>query len=435
MRRLWLASVCVVAVASGSSPARAVTPQDGWRLTVVRQAEGERCPSDARIQQGVTARLGRDVWHAQGKGRVDVRVSRAGRTLKAVVDVVRPDGTRLGRRTLVEKPGHCTALLDAAALTISIVFDPMAAFRPAPVLPDPEPATPEVTPAPVPLPPVVEPAPEPVAPPPVVTQPPQPQPAREPPPLLAWPDAPPPQPQPAPEPQPTPPVSRPAPTSPTPSPPQPAPSSTDETSPERPSNTATLSSSSASVQLRPLLAAPARWAGGAWQWLPRLRLAVHGGASVNLFNAPHPTVGGVAGVGLSWGNVLGLAELRAELPGTLTRDDATVGTRLTMLGLGACVRVWVMHGCGVALGGARHVSGNGTGFVTARAVTLPYVAVGPRLGWALPGLNKSHNLVLELDAWVVPLLTRLRDGGTGTLLWAQPPLTVVVSLGNRIWLP
>lgn len=365
--------VLLMASAKALASEPASPPPAGWHLVVVTPKD-ERCPSTARLAQVVAARLKEDPWHAPATGQVKVHINRSGKDLVANIAMVHPDGRPLGTRTLRHRAGHCPLLMDAVALTISIAMDPLAAFRPAPpalAAAEPPPETP------------------PPAPPTPLAAPPAPAPAPALPAPLQSASA----------------VPAPMPTA---APPQSAP---------KPPPTV----------WRPPRRNP---------WLPpRLQLGLHSGMLVDVAVAPHAVPGGVVGTTLRWGPGAWLLEVQVEMPGRRTVDGATVVTRLTLGTTGACMVMPRAYICATASAGLREVGGYGSGFASTRSATLPYLAAGPRAGLVLPLVKDRVELTLQTDAWVVPFLTRLRDDGSGRVLWAQAPYTVQFTAGQRIWLP
>lgn len=365
-----------VAAALAATPAWA--NGGSFSLDVSVRDAGEPCPDAARVRDGVTRRLGRSVWNNDGPGRVAVTVTRQAQSLRARVALDNPDGSPPTTRVLEAPLGECAQLLDAAALSISIAVDPLSAFRPETPLPPS--AAAEI---------------------PAQSEPPEPQPL----------------------------------------PAQPAPTDVAEDAPVAPP-TPTPPAPAASLNVPRGTAPPRafvlRVPNTAWRVpasVPRLRVGLSAEATLNALGAPHAVVGGLVAAHARFGVLHGVAEVRAELPGFRSQDDATVLSRLSLAGLGLCVAWRWVHGCGVGLGGVRHVQGTGAGFESSRAATLPFVAAGPRVGLAIPVVARRTDVLVQLDVWGIPFLTRLRDASSGTVFWMQPPVTAVLSVGTRAWVP
>ncbi|MBI5495465.1 MAG: hypothetical protein HY904_10615 [Deltaproteobacteria bacterium] len=362
------------------APSAAGAAEHAWALRLERGPGTPGCPGRARLAAGITARLPYDPWSAAGPGRVDVRIAPEGARLRAVVDMTDGEGRHLGRRVLHESPHRCADLMEAVALTVSLAMDPLRA-RTTPVALPPDAAPDDEDDPP-------DSAPPPAEPPPVEPPPSAPPPA-EPPPV-------------------EPPPSEP--------PPQPAPVQHAPAVPASPARGVRLPSLPALA--RPLLPA----------WRVDVQVRAH--ALVALGLAPRPQPGGQVGVHLRRG--VWEAGLQAGwlLPAGVTRDGATVETQLSTATLSACLRADLASACGLGVLGLRDARGHGAGFLRERQAWLPFVAAGPRLTVVLP-YGRATALAFHADFLAVPLLTRLRESATGTTLWTQPPLAVVLGVGHQ----
>lgn len=356
-----------------------------WRLVLHAPPETS-CPSAQRLQATVGSRLHEWPWHPQGAGLVVVLLEREDKgALRAFVRLTSPQGTVLGERTLRGRTTHCGELMDAVALTISIAMDPLAATRP----PNPEAVPKDPEPAPIPDP-----------------EPPTPDPA--------------------------------VPVLPLPSPPpavEPAPPEPSAPAPPQPPSLPTVTLPAFAFPRPPTPALPANPAGRVWRILPPLRVGAHSQATLNALMAPHAVPGWTVGADLAWGLVLAGVQLRVDAPGAAWLSQGAVFSQTTLVEGHACVHGWWMRGCAVVVGGVRHAWSQGGAFQTTRHADLPVVAAGPRLGLDVPLVPRRLAVMVDVDLWGVPLLTRLRDPSAGQVFWTQPPLTVVAGAGLRGWVP
>jgi hypothetical protein len=131
---LCAALVCTSGVAASAPSAR---------LVYSRSVGAESCPDEAALKRAVAARIGYDAFFPWAALTIIVRFARAhdGDAFVASVEMVDSDAHSQGAREL--RAPNCTALVDAAALTISIAIDPQSLAGPVQhvevVKPDPPP--------------------------------------------------------------------------------------------------------------------------------------------------------------------------------------------------------------------------------------------------------------------------------------------------------
>jgi hypothetical protein len=106
------------------------------------------CPDEAHFRADVAARLGRDPFVATGNEEIRVRAIVAAERLALSVDALSGD-TRLGTRELEGHVSDCSELLSRAALTTSVLLDPLTSIFAAPVRAEAAPEAPAATAAPV----------------------------------------------------------------------------------------------------------------------------------------------------------------------------------------------------------------------------------------------------------------------------------------------
>jgi hypothetical protein len=117
---LLVASV-VGSVAANAGP-RAV------HLVYNRGAGAEQCPSQAELQQGITARLGRDPFWGRGARQVWITISRSGTELVATIAAQAEDGGAAQVRAVTSRRAECGELASAVELAMAIAIDPVAAM-------------------------------------------------------------------------------------------------------------------------------------------------------------------------------------------------------------------------------------------------------------------------------------------------------------------
>ncbi len=132
------------------------------RLVYVRAKDAVACTDEEGVRAAVARRLGYDpfVGFAEMTLVVDVRRG-PGSGFTADLRVVHADGVAVGRRVIETKHPDCRDLVDALALTMSIVVDPVSVLRgdasaaetpagpqpPPPEPPPPPPVSPDPSPA------------------------------------------------------------------------------------------------------------------------------------------------------------------------------------------------------------------------------------------------------------------------------------------------
>ena len=145
---------------------RAAAATRSTHLVYVRAANAARCADEAGVRAAVSVRLGYDpfVAYAETTLIVEIRAA-AGGGFEADVRVVEGNGVEAGHRKIAVRDPDCQAAIDALALTLSIIVDPVAALRPAraevvPPPPPPPPPAPSLSvPTPPPEPPLAPPPP------------------------------------------------------------------------------------------------------------------------------------------------------------------------------------------------------------------------------------------------------------------------------------
>jgi hypothetical protein len=166
--RSILASTVVIVAGLYAALGRADAPTPSAKTVQLVYSRGpgtDQCPDEEQLRDGVSGRLGYDPFDANAKSKVDARIAKDGKTLRATISVIDETGAVTGSRELTSTKNDCTELASAMTLTISMVIDPLG----KPPVPAPTP-TPSVapTPAAAPPPPPPTPAPTSVAPPPIV---------------------------------------------------------------------------------------------------------------------------------------------------------------------------------------------------------------------------------------------------------------------------
>lgn len=148
------ACVAIVALALGSTPAVARAAPRSTHLVYVRAASADQCADERGVRAAVARRLGYDpfVTYAQITIVVEVRAA-AAPGYEADIHVVEGDGVEAGTRKLTSAGPGCQEIVDALALSLSIIVDPVGALR----APSPPPTAAQELPAPaLPPPPSVE---------------------------------------------------------------------------------------------------------------------------------------------------------------------------------------------------------------------------------------------------------------------------------------
>lgn len=335
------------------------------------------CPDRPHLQEAVAHRLGRNPWDDGAMQRFQVVIRRqTGGRLVANVDLVDAEGRRLGARVLRSADPECEELAAAVALAITIAIDPLAVVAPSMPTPEPPPD------APLPSePPSSNPVPH--------------LPEEEPTPWQPWHGE-----------QAL--AATPPPRSPTHAPP--------------PTETSTVIPPPIADPAPRLVPRrhrrPAEDAG--WHYFLTLHQVVDG------WSAPHPTLGGVLGVGLRWRDASLAVESRVDVPAFRRVGPGRISTQLVTLSAVPCWHVGWLMGCGLVTGGGMRVGA--MDLQQSTRATVPYLAAGARLGVELPVL---HHLRVRtgVEALGVPLRVRLRDSLSGETFWDAPPATAALSLG------
>jgi hypothetical protein len=108
-----LLSLCRVAFADASA-----------RLVYVRGAGAEQCPGEQALRAAASARLGYDAFFPWAHDTLFVEITSAGGIFRIGIKLVGEDSLLKGAREIVVKEDDCAAVVDAMALTMSLVIDP-----------------------------------------------------------------------------------------------------------------------------------------------------------------------------------------------------------------------------------------------------------------------------------------------------------------------
>ncbi len=145
----------VIAAVSTASSAWA---EAATRLVYTRDRAAAVCPDEATLREAVRDRLGYDPFDASAASAVTFAVRPAGRAFVVRIERTDDDSTSLGVRELRSRGETCDALVQAAALSLSIALDPVAASQPHSAPPpvvqasvDVPPAAPTSAPPPTPV--------------------------------------------------------------------------------------------------------------------------------------------------------------------------------------------------------------------------------------------------------------------------------------------
>jgi hypothetical protein len=117
-----LLAASVVGSAAANAGPRAV------HLVYNRGAGAEQCPSQAELQQGIIARLGRDPFWGRGARQVWITISRSGTELVATIAAQAEDGGAAQVRAVTSRRAECGELASAVELALAIAIDPVAAM-------------------------------------------------------------------------------------------------------------------------------------------------------------------------------------------------------------------------------------------------------------------------------------------------------------------
>jgi hypothetical protein len=120
------------ALAQPSAPGK-----DPVRLSWVRAAGADACPTERRIAAQVAERLGRNPFSVDAAQSIEAYVARSERGWHAEIHVRGRDGTRVGSRDLTSEAADCAGIEAAAVLAIVLAIDPdaLAAGPPRPPAP------------------------------------------------------------------------------------------------------------------------------------------------------------------------------------------------------------------------------------------------------------------------------------------------------------
>jgi hypothetical protein len=150
---------------AGNAHAQGEDARERVRLDWQRGPGAESCASEAEIGRRVAARLGRDPFQTDAKRTIAARVERGADGWRAQISVLGPDGKPVAtREPLRSNAADCSAVSDAAVLSIALAIEPDLMLGPAPASePPPAPSCPTVicatTSCPACPPPIVTPAP------------------------------------------------------------------------------------------------------------------------------------------------------------------------------------------------------------------------------------------------------------------------------------
>jgi hypothetical protein len=122
-------AVTLASCAAVMGVARASFAGESARLEYTRLVGADACPDEAALRRSVVARLGYDPFSAQAPRTIAVSVRHEVQGHAGSVRVVDEGAPPRAERRIVAA-GECAELVEALALTISVVLDPMAALRP-----------------------------------------------------------------------------------------------------------------------------------------------------------------------------------------------------------------------------------------------------------------------------------------------------------------
>ena len=111
--------------------ARPVRAEDVPYVRLVYEvAPQASCPDERYLRDALTSRMGYDPVRGEGKGSVEVRVASGGAgALAATVTFQADPSTKPTRRELAAKDGRCVDLVQAVAVTLAILVDPLGEQR------------------------------------------------------------------------------------------------------------------------------------------------------------------------------------------------------------------------------------------------------------------------------------------------------------------
>lgn len=108
----------------------AAAGQRAVHLVYMRGAGAEQCPSDAELQKGVIARLGRDPFWGRGARPIWITISGAGDELVATIAAQAEDSGGAQVHAVTSRRHECGELAAAVELALAIAIDPEAALGP-----------------------------------------------------------------------------------------------------------------------------------------------------------------------------------------------------------------------------------------------------------------------------------------------------------------
>ncbi len=126
-RRRHSLCACLFAASLIGSAAANAGPR-AVHLVYNRGAGAEQCPSQAELQQGIVARLGRDPFWGKGARQMWITISRSGTELVATIAAQAEDGGAAQVRAVTSRRAECVELASAVELAVAIAIDPGAAL-------------------------------------------------------------------------------------------------------------------------------------------------------------------------------------------------------------------------------------------------------------------------------------------------------------------
>jgi len=142
---------------------------------------------------------------------------------------------------------------------------------------------------------------------------------------------------------------------------------------------------------------------------------------------PAPAFGAVASVGVRSGALsLSLEGLAEQSSSTDVTPRGRLSGTLFGAGVAGCWRTGDLSLCGLGLGGVQRLSSSEV--VSPGASSGPFVAVGPRVGWAVP-----LGARLDFVAALAGLWSFARNNAelSGREVWRAPPVSASLSFGLR----
>ena len=112
------------------------------KLAYSRAAGAEGCPDEAWLHDEIGARLGYAPFTYGATRTVVVKIARAGKGLRATIELLDSSGRSQGSRTVDSQSSDCTELASSIALDVSMAIDPVHAMRAPQSTPQPNPDAP-----------------------------------------------------------------------------------------------------------------------------------------------------------------------------------------------------------------------------------------------------------------------------------------------------